>query len=159
MTSHKDIAKLRKAAAEYTDHQAQVPEVTIPKGGIVEFATSPEFLDLKLFPLQALILKVATLDLDRFTPFDYGVIDEWGTGFRINDDPDKPAYEGKRGTTPDLITRIEMCRAAGRISCEELVLVLGRRGSKSFLAAILVAWRLWNLLALRDPQAHYKIPT
>ncbi len=36
--------------------------------------------------------------------------------------------------------------------------MLGRRGSKSFLAAIIVVWRLWNILALGDPQAHYRIP-
>lgn len=35
--------------------------------------------------------------------------------------------------------------------------MIGRRGSKSFLAALLV-WRLWNLLALGDPQRHYQIP-
>lgn len=158
MASSRDLARLRQAAAEYKDEQSEIPTARIPDGGIAEFATSKEFLGLNLFPLQLLILKIATLSVELFTAFDREIIQRWGEGFILNKDLDHPAYEGRKGTTPDLLKRIEACRDAGRTSCEELVLVLGRRGSKSFLAAILVAWRLWNLLALGDPQRHYKIP-
>jgi len=50
------------------------------------------------------------------------------------------------------------CRDEGCPWFRELVLVLGRRASKSFLVSILVAWRVWRLLALKDPQAHYQMP-
>lgn len=155
----RDLARLRQAAAQYTEEQSEVPTARIPDGGIAEFATSKDFLGLSLFPLQLLILKIATLSVELFTSFDRMIIQRWGEGFILNEDLEHPAFEGRKGTTPDLLERIETCRNAGRTSCEELVLVLGRRGSKSFLAAILVAWRLWNLLALEDPQRHYKIPS
>lgn len=159
LASSRDISLLRQAVAQHRDNLAEVPTVLVPDGGIAEFATSEEFLGLKLFPLQLLILKIATLAVNLFTAFDYEVIRGWEQGFVLNNDLVQPAYEGRKGTPPGLLARIEACRASGRVTCEELVLVLGRRGSKSFLAAILVAWRLWNLLALGDPQAHYKIPT
>ena len=158
MVSRRDLEQLRKAAASQAELSAGQPRVEVPDGGIVEFATSSDFLGTALFPLQATILKVVTLAVHLFTAFDYEAIERWGTGFSLNDDPDHPAYQGRKGTTPDLLARIDACLAAGRSSCQELVLVVGRRGSKSFLAAILVVWRLWNILALGDPQAHYGIP-
>ncbi|MEX2250615.1 MAG: hypothetical protein WD895_00925 [Acidimicrobiia bacterium] len=157
MATRRDLERLKRDAQRASVRREEA-EVVLPGGGIVEFATSPEFLGVDLFPLQATILKVATLDRERFTDFDYDAIGRWGSGFVVNDDPDQPAYQGRKGTTPDLLDRIDYCLAAGRSGCEELLLVLGRRGSKSYDAAILVVWRLWNILALGDPQAHYGIP-
>ncbi len=159
MASERDLVRLRAAAAGRGTARADPPTPRVPDCGIVEFATSPEFLGLKLFPLQALILKIAVLAVELLTSFDRVILEEWGSGFTLADDGDAPAFRGRRGTTPDLMDRMEACRAAGRDVCEELVLVLGRRGSKSFLAAVLVVWRLWLLLAYGDPQEHFGIPS
>lgn len=75
MTSRRDLVQLRKAATQLAETKNRVPEAVIPEGGIVEFATSPEFLGIELFPLQATILKIATLAVDLFTPFDYEAVE------------------------------------------------------------------------------------
>jgi len=142
MASRRDLAHLRRAAARQTELRAGMPGMEVTDGWIVEFATSPRFLGTALFPLQATILKIVTLAVHLLTAFDYNAIQRWGQGFSRNDDPDQPAYQGRKGTTPDLLARIDACLDAGRSSCEELVMVVGRRGSKSFLAAIVVVWRL-----------------
>ena len=154
MVSKREIDRLRQAAQEKLVGNLP-PDVVIPKGGIVEFAKV--FLGVDLFPVQALILKLATLAIDLFTPYDYGILEEWMSGFTL-DDSDDPKYRGRKGTTPDLLERLRWCIDHGRTSPRECVFVIGRRGSKSFLAALLAVWRVWNLLALGDPQRHYQMP-
>lgn len=36
--------------------------------------------------------------------------------------------------------------------------MIGRRGSKNFTASIAVAWLVWKLVCLGDPQDHYQLP-
>jgi hypothetical protein len=122
---------------------------------IVEFAT--DHLKLTLFPRQATFLKIATLEVELLTEFDRKVIAEWTSGFEVEADGDDLSYAGRWGTPPDLEQRMQWCRDHDRRWFSEIVLVLGRRGSKNYLAAILVAWQLWRLLCLGNPQAHYGI--
>ncbi len=125
---------------------------------VIEFATSPDHLNLQLFPRQATFLKVATLEVSLLTVFDREVIAEWAAGFSVEPDGEDLRYTGTRGIVPDVEQRMQWCLDHGLRWFPEIVLVLGRRGSKNFLAAILVAWQLWRLLCLSNPQAHYGLP-
>ena len=60
-----------------------------------------EYLALEmLFPRQATLLKVATLNEDLFTDYDREVIEEWSQGFEF--DPDEGRYVGREGIVPDV---------------------------------------------------------
>jgi hypothetical protein len=102
------------------------------------------------------LLKVAYLeDLSRF---DLAVLGRWASGFRACVDPlGVHRFEGGYGTTGDVIDRMAHCRAIGRRWVGELLLVIGRRGSKSLLAAICAARMIYELLLLVDPQEHFNI--
>jgi hypothetical protein len=153
--TERDIRHLAQVAR--AGEQREAPAVVLPDN-IVEFATDPAYLDLELYPKQATVLKIATLAVDAMTPFDHEVITEWGNGFVLDNDTDELRYLGSRGAPPDIFDRMEWCAAQGWPWFREIVLIVGRRGSKSFLASIVLAWRLAHLLALGDPQAHYRIP-
>lgn len=122
---------------------------------IVVFATSKNFLGLDLYPAQATLLKVITLALELLTPFDHNLIQRWATGFKHIDDPDNPRYEGTEGISPDVYERINWCRDQRLPWFSQVALVIGRRGSKGLLSAILLLWRVYQLLLLDDPAAHY----
>lgn len=115
-----------------------------------------EVLGEVLLPRQRTALKVMTCDLDALTEYDEGVIGEWGAGFVVDDEGDELAYRGERGTTPDVLERMRWCRAQGRSAFHEIVLVLGRRASKSYLTSLLLAWQVFKLLAMHNPQKHYQ---
>ncbi|HSH58246.1 MAG TPA: hypothetical protein VK988_01140, partial [Acidimicrobiales bacterium] len=155
MVSRRELEGLRRAAN--TARPADLPTVEMPDN-IVEFATSPEYLGLDLYPMQAMVLKIITLAASLFTDFDHRVLERWAAGFELSADADQARYRGVYGIVPDVLDRIEWCRSQGRPWFREVVLVMGRRGSKNFLASIVLAWRLWHLLALGDPQSHYRIP-
>lgn len=155
MTTEREIGRLRRAAG--IAGGASAPQVALPDG-IVQFATDPHFLGVDLFPRQGTLLKMMTLDFESFTDFDFSVVDNWASGFVLDGEGSELAFRGDRGTTPDVSNRMTWCRDAGYPWFREMVLVLGRRASKSFLVSIMVAWRVWRLLALKDPQAHYQMP-
>lgn len=156
MTTEREVERLRRAAR--VSGRTAAAEVVVPEG-IVQFATDPRFLGLDLFPRQGTLLKMMTLDLESFTDFDYAVADEWASGYLLEEEGGELAYRGEWGTTPDVLERLRWCRDQGCPWFREIVLVLGRRASKSLLISILMAWRLWLLLALGDPQGHYQIPS
>jgi hypothetical protein len=124
--------------------------------GIVQFVT--DLLGERLSPRQGTLLKVMTCDVEALTDYDLGVIEEWGAGFDLDDEGHDLAYRGERGTTPDVLERMRWCRAQGRSAFHEIVLVLGRRASKSYLTSLLVVWQVFKLLAMHDPQKHYQMP-
>jgi len=113
---------------------------------IVEFATSNDFLGLNLFPGQATILKCITVATHAFTAWDFEFIDRLAAGFIVTDDGGVTRWQGSEGTPGDLLQRIEWCRAQGRRWFGEVLLVVGRRGSKNFLGAIVGAWVTWHIL-------------
>ncbi len=119
-------------------------------GHIVEFATDQRFLGMKLFPRQGSLLKAMTLDVEHMTEFDLRVYAEWGAGFVPDLDGDRPAWQGTAGTTPDLMERVMWCRGQGRRWFRETLLLIGRRGSKGYLAAIFGAWQLHVLFCDGD---------
>ena len=123
---------------------------------IVDFVTSPAFLNRVLYPKQATILKIIALERSSFTLHDYETTEAWAGGFEINEAA--AAYVGDWGITNDVFERMDECRASGAPCFNEVALVFGRRAGKTQLVAYLVAWRIWKLLLLGDPQAHYAMP-
>lgn len=117
---------------------------------VMDFVTNSVFLDLSVYPLQALLIKLTNLSPELLTDYDREVLANL-SDFTVEHEGDRAAYVGSRGVSPDWEARIQACRAKGLTSFSEIALV-GRRGGKGFLAAILVAWRLWGLLLLGDPQ-------
>jgi hypothetical protein len=125
---------------------------------IVTFATSPEFLGLRLYPLQLLILKVIFLAVELLTERDVEELARWMNGFALPDDEKAPLrYEGRHGTQPDLLDRMRRCRDDGRLWFREVVAVIGRRGSKGLLCSISVAYVLYRCLTQEDMHAKFGI--
>jgi hypothetical protein len=109
-----------------------------------------------LYPRQASLLKVVYLE--ALTEFDRRVLRRWGNGFTETVDPmGVRRFDGSYGTSPDLFDRIAECHALGRRWFAEVILVMGRRASKSLLAAICAARMIDELLLLIDPQDHFNI--
>lgn len=130
--------------------EADLPELVQPLN-IIDFASNKLFLRKHLFPVQGTALKVATLATDLLTPFDHKVINQWQSGFELTYNGDTATWQGTEGTPGDLLPRMEWCLTEKRIMFREILLLIGRRGSKGYLGGILGAWQLWNLLALGDP--------
>jgi hypothetical protein len=121
---------------------------------IVEFVTGPAYLNMKkVYPRQFTMLKLMTLSTESLTEFDHGVIDEWAHGFELVQDDRGARYEGRRGIVPDVLARVERCRSEGRRWFRDAELVIGRRGSKGRLTAIMLAYQLFFYLTHTSPQS------
>jgi hypothetical protein len=125
---------------------------------VVDFSVNPNFLGLRLFPRQLTVIKLLVLALDLLTPYDYEVIAAWASGYTQVDDMHGVRWAGRHGIVPDVLERARHCIAAGRWSFTDIVLVLGRRASKSLISSVVLAWTCWRLLMLGDPQQHFGIP-
>lgn len=135
-----------------TQAAARVPRVTsrpdLPRPvNVIDFATSPYYLGVNLYPVQATVVKVATASVELLTAFDYKVISSWEQGWDLEDDRGHLRYIGTEGSPPGLLDRMGWCRAQGYRGLSELALVLGRRAGKGVMAAILVADLVYDLLA------------
>jgi hypothetical protein len=126
----------------------------VPDMRILDFVLT--VLGVHPYPRQGTLLKVAYLE--NLTRFDLEVLTRWARGFRRSRDPQGVLrFEGGYGTPADVIERMAHCRALGRRWASELILVMGRRGSKSLLAAICAARMIYELLLLVDPQDYFDI--
>lgn len=153
---------------------------------IIEFVVSDAYLNRpNLYPRQATLLKLITLQTELLTEYDYEVIGEWAAGFWIPERADAPAdhYEGKIGIQPDILDRVEtlrrcpcghdrgwhnldhFCRAP-QCECRNYTgskwfslvdFVGGRRGSKGHTGAMVGAFVLWNYHCIFDPQDYYGV--
>lgn len=80
MSKHGRINRLSQARRTSGSTVAAPPPVEVPN--ILEFVTSPRFMNRpKLFPKQALLLKLLFLETELLTPYDHEVIAAWGAGF------------------------------------------------------------------------------
>jgi hypothetical protein len=150
-------ARIDRLAHAQASASAAVEPVSIEVPDIITFVTSPQFLNRpKLYPRQALVLKLMFVALELLTPYDYAVLAR-GAGFRSVGETGDRRYQGGEGLPPDVLARMAACRASGRRWFRETVLVIGRRGSKGHLSALAAAYVLWSYLALEDPQSHYGI--
>lgn len=130
----------------------------VPVEHVCEFATSPLLLGQKIYPTQMLTLKLATARPDLITAVEHELVGTWISGYQVVDDHDGLHYAGTIGTPPDVYERMAWCNAHGRPGFNEIVFVWGRRGGKGMVTAVLALWEAWQLLRLRDPQAHYGLP-
>jgi hypothetical protein len=151
------LARIADAAGQ--DRGAEsFNDLVIPN--VMDFALDPAYLNLaSLYPVQGLLLKLWFLQPELFTAFDLARLDEMRSGFVVSDmSADRPRYEGRRGVAPDVLDRIDVCRAEGRRWFREFVFVCGRRGGKGYLGAIALLYVLWHYLCLGDPQQHHGLP-
>lgn len=137
----------------------QVLRLPDPMPHIIEFALSRDYLGVCLFPRQATLLKLMFFAVQLLTDYDHRVLAEWTGGFSrsVNDDG-RVGFGGQYGIVPDVLDRIEVCRADGRAWFREVIMVAGRRGSKGFLGAVAASYVLWRVMATMNPQEHYGIP-
>ena len=150
-------ARLRRAerAARIGGSPDSMGELVVPN--IMDFALGEQYLNLEsLYPLQGTILKLWFLQPELFTDFDHEYLAGMQAGFTLPAElGDRPRFEGRRGVPPDVLDRIEHCRAEGRHWFREFVFVAGRRGGKGYLGAIALLYVLWHYIVLEDPQRHY----
>lgn len=133
------------------------PEVPDP----ITFAIGEDWLDRpNLYPRQATLLKIIFLRDDLFSDFDHMVIAEWIGLFNTtnSDDSGENKFSARtKGIQPDIYERITYLKERGYRWFHELILALGRRGSKGYVCALAMAYIIWNYIALGNPQEHYGI--
>lgn len=155
-----DEPRLRRLEANATVDPSVNPDFPTVMPNIIEFAISKQYLDQKLYPRQATLLKLVFCSPELLTDYDMGVLQEWISGFTDeHHDDGTRGYAGTCGVVPDVLDRIEACRGNGRGWFREVIAVAGRRGSKGFLGAIATAYVLWNAMATHNPQSHFGIPS
>jgi hypothetical protein len=126
----------------------------------ITFIISEDWLGKpNLYPRQATLIKVIFLRDDLFTDYDRVVIAEWQRRFReTNPDAEDNKFSPRtKGLQPDLYERIAYLKKRGYRWFPELIIAIGRRGSKGYLSALCMAYVLWNYLAKGNPQEYYGI--
>lgn len=131
-----------------------------PVPDIITFVTSEDWLGKPgLYPRQATLLKIVFLRDDLFTGYDRMVIADWQRRFReTNPDAGDNKFSPRtKGIQPDLYERIAYLKRRGYRWFPEVILALGRRAGKGYVAALCMAYVLWNYLAKGNPQEYYGI--
>lgn len=134
------------------------PQVPDP----ITFVVGEEWCDRpNLYPRQCTLLKIIFLRTDLMTEYDHMVIAEWIQLFK-DTNPDWELGENKfsaktKGVPPDIYERMSYLQERGYKWFKEVILALGRRGSKGFICALAMAYVIWNYLSLGNPQEHYGI--
>jgi hypothetical protein len=113
---------------------------------IVEFAESDEFCGKALFPRQKVLLKL--IWLEELDGFEEDVLDQW---IRSSEEG------GEVRICPNIRERVQILRDAGFKHFNEVVLVGGRRSSKGHVTGISVVKKLYDLVNMDDPHAHYGV--
>lgn len=132
----------------------------LPVPDIITFVTGKDWCDkTNLYPRQATLLKIVFLRDDLFTDYDRMVIAGWQQRFR---DTNPDAVDNKfaartKGIQPDLYERIAYLKSRGYRWFPELIIAIGRRGSKGYVSALAMAYVLWCYMAKGNPQAFYGI--
>jgi hypothetical protein len=126
----------------------------------VTFVIGEEWLGKpNLYPRQVTLLKLIFLRDDLFTDYDRAVIDEWCQRFAdTNPDAEDNKFSARtKGLQPDIYERIAYLKRRGYKWFPEVILAIGRRGSKGYLSALCMAYVLWNYIAKGNPQEFYGI--
>jgi hypothetical protein len=132
------------------------PEVPDP----ITFIIGEDWLGKpNLYPRQATLLKVVFLRDDLFTDYDRKVIADWVQRFRdTNPDAEENKFSARtKGIQPDIYERIAYLQKRGYKWFPEFIIALGRRAGKGYIAALCMAYVLWNYLAKGNPQEYYGI--
>lgn len=116
---------------------------------ITDFATSPSFCGMRLYPRQLTMLKLIYLETDNMTAYDLDVIEGWRKGFVRQRDV--------FGVQPDIWERIEYLKARGARRFPHIQFIGGRRGGKGLIGGVLGAEQVSYFHQLDDFQAHYGV--
>ena len=121
----------------------------MPYQDILEFAD--EVLDLKLFPVQKVILKALYgIPLDTIQRFQ---VQDW-RGNLSGSFTEKTYLQHLYNEGRSPISNVVPGKQYG-----QLVLAAGRRGGKDFLSACILAYELDKLRAKENPQEYYGMPS
>lgn len=120
-----------------------------PWNSIVEFATSPKYCNINLYPRQETILKIIYLETENLNDYDRMVIDEWRRGFADKNNP--------TGIQEDIYERMDYLKNAGYSHFPKVMSVMGRRAGKGLIGGVIATERIANLVSLDNPQKHYGI--
>ena len=127
----------------------------------ITFVIGSQWLDRpNLYPRQATLLKIIFLRDDLFTDYDHQVIAEWIAEFRAtnpNAGPDNKFQAHTNGIQPDVYERIAWCKARGYRWFKEVLMAVGRRGSKGYVCSLAMAYVLWSYICRGNPQEHYGV--
>ena len=127
----------------------------------ISFVIGEAWLDRpNLYPRQATLLKIIFLRDDLFTEYDHQVIAEWIAEFHAtnpNAGPDNKFQAKTNGIQPDIYERIAWLKERGYRWFKEVLMAVGRRGSKGYVCSLAMAYVLWAYLARGDPQDFYGI--
>ena len=113
-----------------------------------------------LYPRQGTLLKIIFLRDDLFTSYDHDVIAEWIAEFHAtnpNAGPDNKFEAHTNGIQPDIYERIAWCKERGYRWFKEVLMAIGRRGSKGYVCSLAMAYVLWAYLARGNPQDYYGV--
>ncbi len=154
----KQMTALRHFADSGNGARRWVDDRDVFDVSMIEFATDARYLGVALYPRQGTLLKIFAAQPETFTAFDDEVIDEWTEGFSVVEQDGVQRWVGlSGGIVPDVRRRIEWLNDRGAPGFSTIVGAAGRRAGKSKLAAIIAAYRVWQLLGLADPQEHFGI--
>lgn len=126
----------------------------------ITFVTGRDWLDKpNLYPRQATLIKIVFLRDDLFTDYDRRVIAEWQQRFRdTNPDAEDNKFSARaKGIQPDLYERMAYLKKRGYKWFPEFIIALGRRAGKGYIAALCMAYVLWNYMSKGNPQEYYGI--
>ena len=90
------------------------------------------------------------------TDFDRTAIAKWCAGFALSDDGTR--FEGTEGIPPDVWDRLQRCAENGRAGFYEILAIIGRRGSKGLLGAVLICDLVIGVAGARRPKPPLRDP-
>lgn len=117
---------------------------------IIEFVEEPWGLNMKLFPVQRVILKA-----------HYGVELDDTTPFRVSNWRRDKFYDLTEKQYIEYLFNEGRCNAKEVIpgnDRREMILSIGRRSGKTTISACIAAYETYKLISKGDPQAYYGLP-
>ena len=117
---------------------------------IIEFVESPWGLNMKLFPVQRIILKA-----------HYGIPLDDTTTFKISGWQKKDFRDVTEAEYLKILHEEGRCNIGEVVEGEqrrEMILSIGRRSGKTTLAACISAFETYKLMKKGDPQEYYGLP-
>lgn len=116
------------------------------KVGIIEFAESDQFCNKPLYPRQRVLLKL--IFLEELDGYEEDVLTEW---IKSTDEG------GEVRIAPKIRERMQMLRDRNYPHFTTIQLVEGRRSGKGYMTGAAIAKKVYDMVQLENPPAHYGI--